>query len=191
MDTSVDTKGKINFTPSIPHTGIQLTNKDEIQLYVYGGKGRFRMKSKASDKEFVYKISPMSKRNERYDEYTFYVSLVVDGGSDFLGVMKAEDNHYIHSKRSFHKFDSPAVKGVRWLLHQFTTDNDFPEMMEFFHMGVCSCCGKALTTPESVEMGIGPVCFKRYGNKRLKKLLHLKKKIEQKMARKAKTLASE
>jgi len=62
-------------------------------------------------------------------------------------------------------------------------------MMEFYHMGICSCCGRTLTTPHSVEMGVGPVCFQRYGNKRLKKLMYLKKKIEQKMKKKSKTLA--
>ena len=131
----------------------------------------------------------MSKHNARYDEYTFYVSLVVPGGTTFMGVMKSEENKYIHAKRSRLAYDSPESKGFRWVLSQFENDSDWNEMMEFYHMGICSCCAKTLTTPESVQLGIGPVCFKRYGNKRLKKLMHLKKKIEQKMARKAKTLA--
>jgi len=180
---------KINTTFTIPAQGIKITDKDQIQMYVYGGKGRFRMKSLKSEKEFVYKISPMSKRNARYDEYTFYVSLVVPGGTEFMGVMKSEENRYIHSKKSYRQFDSPEVKGFRWLLEQFQTDSEFPPMMEFYHMGVCSCCGKGLTDPTSIELGIGPICFKRYGNKRLKKLIHLKKRIEQKMRKKAKTLA--
>lgn len=29
--------------------------------------------------------------------------------------------------------------------------------------GVCSFCGRALTDPESVEYGYGPVCAKKYG----------------------------
>jgi len=29
--------------------------------------------------------------------------------------------------------------------------------------GTCSCCGRELTDPESVERGIGPVCAERYG----------------------------
>jgi len=158
--------------------GIKLTDKDEIQLYVSGGKGRFRLKSLKSEKEFTYKISPMSKRNIRYDEYTFYVSLLPN---DFLGVFKLEENKYIHSKKSTKIYDSPEVKGFRWLLDQFEKNTEFPTEMEFYHMGVCSCCGKTLTTPESIQMGIGPVCFKRYGSIRLKKLLYLKKKIERKM----------
>lgn len=169
-------------------TGIKLTDKDEIQMYVYGGKGRFRLKSLRSKKEYTYKISPMSKRNPRYDEYTFYVSLVVPGGTDFMGVLKSEENKYIHSKKSYRGFDSLEVKGFRWLLQQFESTQDFPNQMEFFHMGICSCCARTLTTPESIKLGIGPVCFQRYGNKRLKKLMHLKKKIEQKMRKNDKTL---
>lgn len=173
----------------IIHKGVKITDKDQIQMYVYGGKGRFRLKSLKSDKEFEYKISPMSKHNVRYDEYTFYVSLVVFGGTLFLGVLKLEDNKYIHSQKSTRSYDSAEVKGFKWLLNQFEKEGNFPEMMEFYHMGVCSCCARTLTTPESIEMGIGPICFKRYGNKRLKKLIHLKKKIEAKMKRKEKTKA--
>jgi len=178
---------KMIFT--VPPQGIQITDKDQIQMYVYGGKGKFRMKSLKSGKEFIYKISPMSKNNPRYDEYTYYVSLVLPGGSEFMGVMKSEENKYIHSKKSYRQYDSPEVKGINWLLHQFEIENEFPSDMEFYHMGVCSCCGKGLTDPQSIELGIGPICFSRYGNKRLKKLLHLKKKIEQRMKKMGKTLA--
>ena len=82
MDTT------ITLTPvNIPETGIKLTSKDEIQMYVFGGRGRFRLKSLRSDKQFTYKISQMSKHNARYDEYTFYVSLVVPGNTIFMGVL--------------------------------------------------------------------------------------------------------
>jgi hypothetical protein len=184
MDVFTTLKPEVN----ILEHGIKLTDKDEIQMYVYGGKGRFRLKSLKSEKEFTYKISPMSKYNPKYDEYTYYVSLVIPGGSTFLGVMKSEENKYIHSKKSIKDFNSPEVKGFRWLLGQFETEKEFPTEMEFYHMGICSCCGKVLTIPGSIELGIGPVCFQRYGNKRLQKLLHLKKKIEQKMAKNNKTL---
>ena len=50
-------------------------------------------------------------------------------------------------------------------------------------MGTCGCCARTLTTPGSIKMGIGPICFERYGNERLKKLLILKKKMEARMRR--------
>lgn len=31
--------------------------------------------------------------------------------------------------------------------------------MNFYHMGICGRCGRALTTPESITRGIGPVCY--------------------------------
>ena len=169
--------------------GVKLIDKTQIQMYVYGGRGRFRLKSLKSDKEFEYKISPMSKYNKRYNEYTFYISLVTPNGNVFLGVLKTEENKYIHSMKSIRNIDSLEVKGFKWLLKQFENDKEFPEEMNFYHMGICSCCARTLTTPESIQLGIGPVCFKRYGNKRLKKLLYLKKKIESKMRKKEKILS--
>lgn len=166
----------------ITNTGKRLTDKDDIQMYITGGKGKFRLKSTRSNKEFTYKISCVTNKwNERYNENIFYVSSVIPGSNRFLGIYNLEDNKYIHSKKSLIKFDSLEVKGFKWLIHQFDIDDIFPEEMEFYHMGICSCCGKSLTTPESIKMGIGPVCFNHYGNNRLKKLIHLKKKIEKKM----------
>lgn len=28
--------------------------------------------------------------------------------------------------------------------------------------GICSCCGRLLTNPESIELGIGPICREKY-----------------------------
>jgi hypothetical protein len=29
--------------------------------------------------------------------------------------------------------------------------------------GICACCGRELTDPESIERGIGPICAEKYG----------------------------
>jgi hypothetical protein len=33
--------------------------------------------------------------------------------------------------------------------------------MELWHEGRCGKCGRALTVPESIESGLGPVCESR------------------------------
>lgn len=41
---------------------------------------------------------------------------------------------------------------------------DFVNHPKFWKVGKCFICGKKLTHPTSVKMGIGPVCFDRYGD---------------------------
>jgi hypothetical protein len=169
---------------------MRLLGKDEIMMFVFGGKGRFVLKNPANGNMYEYRIRPTPKEirqgyrtvpNPNYDENILFISMKTDGIVRFLGTIKIESNRYFHSRKSQVREDHPSVKGIKWLLHQFELEGEFPETMEFSHMGQCGCCARTLTTEGSVKMGIGPICFERYGNVRLKKLLALKKKLEAKM----------
>jgi hypothetical protein len=172
-------------------TGIRLLNKDEIQMYFFGGKGKFILKSTKTEKSYEYKIKPMAKvlkvgygkplPNPNYDENILYISVKGDFNYIFLGCIKIEENKYLHSKKSPIDESDAIVKGIKWLLNQFEIDKDFPSEMEFHHLGTCGCCAKTLTTEGSIKLGIGPICFERYGSERLKKLLVIKKKMEKRM----------
>jgi len=172
--------------------GMRLLGKEEIMMFVFGGKGRFVLKNPTTGVQFEYRIKPTPKDirqgyriipNPNFDENILFISMKTDGVVRFLGTIKIESVKYFHSRKSQIREDHPSVKGIKWLLYQFELEGDFPETMEFSHMGMCGCCARTLTTPGSVKMGIGPICFERYGNVRLKKLLALKKKMEAKMRR--------
>lgn len=173
-------------------SGIRLENKDDIQMYVYGGKGRFRMKSNKSNKSYEFKIKRPAKTifegyqrvpNPRYDENILFISARLDEtlNFEFIGTFRIEENTYTHSKKSKVDNTHNVVKGFKWLIKQFENENEFPSEMEFYHMGICGCCAKSLTTPDSIKLGIGPVCFEKFGNVRLKKLIALKKKMQKKL----------
>ena len=38
------------------------------------------------------------------------------------------------------------------------TEGKFFFQIEFYHMGKCCVCKRALTNPDSIEKGIGPYC---------------------------------
>ena len=38
-------------------------------------------------------------------------------------------------------------------------ENKLHEEIAIYHRGICSVCGKNLTTPESLKNGIGPFCM--------------------------------
>lgn len=173
-------------------SGIKLENKDDIQMYVYGGKGRFILKSNKSNKSYEFKIKKPAKTvfegykkvpNPRYSDNILFVFSRINDNVDFqyIGVYRIEENIFNFSKKSKIDITHDTVKGFKWLIKQFENDKDFPSEMEFFHMGICGCCAKTLTTPQSIKMGIGPICFEKFGNIRLKKLMELQKRIKRKM----------
>jgi hypothetical protein len=176
---------------SLRPVGVRLLGQDEIQMYEVGGKGRFILKSTKTETSYEYKIKRPSKTirsgygkpqpNPKYDENILWVTVKTDSSFSFMGCIRIEENDYYHSKKSNIDINDKRVKGIKWLLNQFENDSEFPSEMEFHHMGVCGCCSRGLTTPGSIKMGIGPICFEKYGSERLKKLLILKKKLEKKM----------
>ena len=147
--------------------GVRILLKEDIKRYVYGGRGIFVLKSIKSEKSYKYKMS-ICKKNEDL----LYISDYTKG---YLGYVNIKTNVYTHSKKSKVLVTDESVKGIGWLVHQFNNEKVFPTEMEFHHMGVCCCCGRTLTVKDNIQLGIGPICFKNYGNNRMKKILKIKK----------------
>lgn len=62
------------------------------------------------------------------------------------------------TKSSKYTEDSLPVKVLRWSIKQVVEGKPLPEGYSIQHEGKCCCCGRALTDPESIELGIGPIC---------------------------------
>ena len=66
---------------------------------------------------------------------------------------------YLTAKSKF-KDDSTPVKVVRWAIRKVAEHQEIPEGYKIQHEGHCCRCGRLLTTPESIQNGIGPECIK-------------------------------
>jgi len=54
-----------------------------------------------------------------------------------------------------------AFKALAWYIYKGNTAPETAAQAQFLHEGVCGRCGRTLTTPESIERGIGPVCWEQ------------------------------
>lgn len=57
------------------------------------------------------------------------------------------------------------AKGNLHLLYRLTPEHEMSREQAAVYgavFGRCACCGKLLTVPESVEKGVGPVCWDKY-----------------------------
>jgi len=74
----------------------------------------------------------------------------------FLGTI-FEGMTYRHGKRSSVSPEAPSAKAFAWAWG-YLAKGEMPPNCEVWHEGRCGRCGRALTVPESIFSGIGPVC---------------------------------
>ena len=82
----------------------------------------------------------------------------------FLGTIwnNREQGMYLHQGgKSYWPKDDTVAQVVQWLLYKLNLRQELPESVEFMHSGTCGRCGRKLTTPESIQTGLGPVCAER------------------------------
>lgn len=64
---------------------------------------------------------------------------------------------FVHGKKSKIGKDAPSAKAFAWAW-PYLAAATIPPNAEVWHEGRCGRCGRALTVPESIASGIGPVC---------------------------------
>jgi hypothetical protein len=128
-------------------------NTDDIHRYILGAYGTFTLTSKKTGKSFTY---------SRWDKGDFKaVSLLTgpDNNADYSYMGKlwsSADGKQLRlysTRGSRIAEDAPSFKALAWFLQHLDSD-----LVEFRHEGHCCRCGHKLTTPESIDRGIGPYC---------------------------------
>jgi len=54
--------------------------------------------------------------------------------------------------------EAPSLKAFGWFWTMLTARLPFPAPFEFWHAGRCGRCGRLLTDPVSISLGVGPKC---------------------------------
>ena len=96
----------------------------------------------------------------------WFVALLTgpDNTSDYtyLGVLRG-NGAFATTAKSCQPADSEAAKVADWAIGKVWLNGVLKEGYKIEHAGRCGVCGRPLTTPESIECGIGPVCLERLG----------------------------
>ena len=136
-----------------------MNNKIKTIDFFKGGKAIFTI-ANPSGEHYTFKIN-----QPKGDNKPFFVSLLTgsDNNSDYtyLGLYNPNQTKVILTKKSKYNDESTPVKVIRWAIKMVLLNKDLPEGYTIQHEGRCCRCGRTLTTPESIEAGIGPECAKR------------------------------
>lgn len=139
--------------------------QNEIRSFDFflGGNATFTV-SNDKGEHYTYKIRrPAPDRPE--DQPPFFVNLLSgpdnEGDYTYIGMLLPEGPAVKLTKKSKMTQDSVPVRVVNWALKQIKLGRPLPPGYAVQHEGKCCRCGRTLTTPESIERGIGPECAKK------------------------------
>ena len=129
--------------------------------FIKAGKSTLTIQSKDSGKHFTFKfITPKKEKNNAKDVPTWVRLLTGSDNTErytYLGTIFG--SKYFHGKRSSVSEEAQSVQSFIWWFKSVAAqDSKRLARIALFHEGTCLCCGRQLTTPESIQSGIGPVC---------------------------------
>ncbi len=138
---------------------MSFSSAPEAVRFILAGNARVTLVSAKTGTRFTYRVV----RPEA--EGPFFVSLL--NGSDnerdyvFLGTIFVNANTpavFRHGTRSRIGPDAPSSRALAWAWNQYLSHGLIPPACEIHHEGRCGKCGRALTVPESIASGLGPIC---------------------------------
>jgi len=145
-------------------------NIEKAKKFMLGGNSTFTVSSKTTGQRYTFKASMLKapKEGENVDR-TLPIFVKVLTGSDnensysFLGTIWSDKMVYRTSPKSMFATDNKIQATFDWLFKTLVSTNQTNfDKIEFRHEGKCCVCGRKLTTPESIDSGIGPKCAKGY-----------------------------
>jgi hypothetical protein len=163
----------------------QLTDWDAVRAYVFAGKAVFTLHNPKTGVRLTYKVTAKKGDAAEYarllasdgmgtqlpteDFVTYFVTLLrgQDNVHDFayMGVLRKPGNFFITTKSQVTRHPT-SYKVLVWFLDAMRNGREIlgGKPLEFWHSGRCGCCGRLLTVPDSVSLGIGPECARMGGH---------------------------
>lgn len=136
---------------------VKVLQKGTEESFVFGGNAIFTLESGVTGNHFTYRVRKAKDRKGLY-----FVSVLAgrDNEEDYVYVGILTKAGVRLTPASKHTRESLCVKALDYFMRHL---QDIPEALHVYHEGKCCCCGRKLTTPESIRNGIGPECAKSVG----------------------------
>jgi len=134
--------------------------QEYILKTILAGNSEFSLQNENSKRHYTYKIKSVKKNNSKTSK-RYFVN-VAFGYMEFTyaGLLIIEGNKVSYSKGNSGNVSESAesIVGLFWLLNILLNGKNVPDAMGVYHFGKCGKCGRPLTDPESIKIGLGPYC---------------------------------
>lgn len=119
----------------------------------------FTIENVDTGRRFTYRTEPPKNPN---GAALFFVEVLTGSNNEsdyeYIGsVYKGPQRPFHHSPKSRITAEATSARGFAWIWERRARLSEFPQF-RIHHSGRCGCCGRPLTTPESLARGLGPIC---------------------------------
>lgn len=127
----------------------------EIKTFIQAGRAVFTLTSEETNASFTYLLTRAPQRGAALAPL-FASVLVAPDAYAYLGMV----NDFGLRVTAASRFSEtvPSFRALAWFLRQLNRADELPESVTFRHEGRCGRCARALTTPASIDTGLGPEC---------------------------------
>ena len=133
--------------------------KDDAKRYISAGKAVFTLETTKYDEGYTYKFVH-DKKDKCVYRFKVYRMFGNDNENDytFIGLYYSDTGTY---KSKADKANKPMYdRLIAAFLRMIHSDTEqWYNTCKFYKSKLCAVCGRRLTTPESIERGIGPECY--------------------------------
>jgi hypothetical protein len=127
--------------------------------FVLAGNCLFTIVNESTKNRFTFRVRTPEEQREPAKMVHFVEVLAgPDNGRDyvFLGSL-FNGTDYVHSNKSKFGRDCQSETVFVWLIERLLRGL-LPESVKLYHHGRCGRCGRILTVPDSIRLGLGPEC---------------------------------
>lgn len=140
-----------------PESSYELIGPQAIYEYIKGGKGIVSLKSPTG----VHRTYAFNKpRHDPFPEGTLFIYAQTSSSVWLYVGMYDPDKGFRITRQSNYDKDHEIAKGAEYIV-KMMEGRITSTPMQLFHAGMCSVCGRRLTKPESILIGMGPKCRKK------------------------------
>ena len=137
-----------------------MKNIADIKAFIASGNATGTLVNHSSGNRFTYRFSTINLEDPQQTRTFVHLLNGPDNESDYVYMATIFPEHRLRiTKKSSVTADTMSFRALFWFLRN--QREELPESLEFLHSGKCGRCGRKLTTPESIRIGLGPVCASR------------------------------
>lgn len=125
--------------------------------FMLAGDAHVTFESEKTGVHLTYNVRKAGQSATATSRVTHFVSvLTAPDHYEYLGCLY-EGKVYAHGRRSKIGSDAKSHVAFAWVWKHLSSGR-MPGSLAVYHEGRCGKCGRRLTTPESIERGLGPTC---------------------------------
>jgi hypothetical protein len=128
----------------------------DAKTFALAGNAIITLESLKTGAHFTYRIR---EKAEEGRPVIHFVSLLAgqDNENDYIYLGLLREGRFCLTKASKAGMDAPSFKAFNYFWNSDHGD-ELPAQLVIRHEGRCGRCGRTLTVPESIDLGIGPDC---------------------------------